>query len=163
VRSALIFSLAAVLGLSACSRNQIIHPTKAPLSFVIMPNREASMESMDTIEGMLTDSGFTAVDRALLPAIFDGLEVPPSGPLEPALAAEINHRSRAGMLIVLNWRKNTGDQVYEDGAYSLQMRWLRLPGGKIVVSRAKTLYFKPSKPDVKELMKACLDAYRAAQ
>jgi hypothetical protein len=160
MRRFLLLSVAAASGLCSCAKPPVVRPAPATM-FVVLPGREVSTSSTEMLEGMLTDYGFVTVNRVLVKAIFEGLQIPASGPLEPALAAEIYRRSRAQVMIALNLRKNDKELAYVNGAYNLQMRWISLPDGNILVSRTKALYFMPRPNDIKDLMKGCLEAYRA--
>ena len=153
--------LSALTALGACAKPQVVQKPP-PVTFLIMPGRDVSQSSMGMMEGMLNDYGYVPVNRALLPSIFKDLSVPDSGALPSEMAAEISRRSHAQVLITLILHKNTDPMAYETGAYNLQMRWVDLSNGEVIVSRTKALYFRPRGPEAKELMKACLDAYRAA-
>jgi hypothetical protein len=153
--------LTALAGFVACAKPPIVEKPPSVV-FVLMPGRDMTAVSMDTLEGMLNDAGFVALNRVLLPSVFEGLEVPESGPLTSDLAAQIGQRSRAQILITLNLHRNDEGSAYLTGAYHLQMRWIDLADGKILYSRTKAMYFRPRGSEVKDLMTACMDAYRAA-
>jgi hypothetical protein len=147
--------------LGACAKPQVVQKPP-PVTFVIAPSRDVSASSMGMMEEMLSGYDFVAVNRVLLPSIFEGIEIPPAGPLKPEMASQISQRSRAQVLITLVLHKNNDPAAYLNGVFNLQMRLIDLSDGKVFVSRTKALYFMPRGTEAKELMKACLDVYRAA-
>lgn len=155
---ALILSVAVLAGFSSCSKPVIQAPP--PITVVIYPSKDFPAGSVGTIEGILGDSGLAVLDRTLSDSIFEGIRIPASGDLPASTADQIASRSHAQILIFASAVKNPHELAYINGAYKLTMRWIELPSGKVMITRVKALYFMPRVVNIKEVMEACMEAYR---